>query len=66
MSITKDMTVAEVLIYDRSLANVFVEHGVKCLGCPSASIESIEQISQVYGLNAQEIVNELNTAHKKH
>ncbi len=66
MSITKEMTVAEVLIYDRSLANVFVQHGVKCLGCPSASIESIEQISKVYGLDAQEMVHELNSAHIGH
>ena len=59
-TITKQMTIAEVLEKDIDSAMVFMEAGMHCVGCPSASGESIEEASAVHGINADELVDKLN------
>ncbi len=59
-TITKDMTISEVLQKDMDSAMVFFEAGMHCVGCPSAAGETIEEASEVHGLNAQELVDKLN------
>jgi hybrid cluster-associated redox disulfide protein len=59
-TITKDMTIAEVLEKDIDSATVFLESGMHCVGCPSASGESIEQASAVHGIDSNELVDKLN------
>lgn len=58
--ITKDMTIAQVLNMDMDTARIFMDSGMHCVGCPSASGESIEQASAVHGLDAEELLNQLN------
>ncbi len=58
--ITKDMTIAEVLMMDRDTAPIFMQFGMHCLGCPASSGESIEQASAVHGINADDLVQALN------
>ncbi len=58
--ITKDMTIAEVLIMDRDTAPIFMQFGMQCLGCPASSGESIEEASAVHGIDADELVKALN------
>ena len=41
--VTKDMIIADVLKMDEGTAQFFFEIGMHCLGCPSASGESIEE-----------------------
>lgn len=60
MKIVKDMTVTEVLKMDRALANIFIKYNMKCLGCPSAALESIEQVSTVHKINLEALLNDLN------
>ncbi len=59
-TVTKDMTISEVLQKDIDSAIVFMEAGMHCIGCPSASGESIEEASMVHGINADELVEKLN------
>jgi len=58
--ITKDMIISEVLEMDIKTAPIFMENGMHCLGCPSASGESLEAACFVHGLDADKLVNELN------
>ena len=58
--VTKDMTIAEVLMIDRETAPIFMQFGMHCLGCPASSGETIEQASMVHGINADELVDALN------
>lgn len=58
--VTKDMTIAEVLMIDRETAPIFMQFGMHCLGCPASSGETIEQASMVHGINADDLVNALN------
>ena len=60
MKITKDMTVSQVLDFDRNLAGVFMNHGMMCIGCPSATMESIEQAAAVHGLDLSKLLTDLN------
>lgn len=48
MQVTKDMIIADVLKLDPSTAKFFLDIGMHCLGCPSASGESIEEACAVH------------------
>lgn len=45
---------------DRGTATVFMNNGMFCIGCPSASGESISQACAVHGIDADKLVKELN------
>lgn len=60
MTVTKDSLIGDVLDFDRTTAEYFLEMGMHCLGCPSARGESIGQACEVHGVNADELVEKLN------
>lgn len=62
MKIEKKMTIAEVLRTFPQTVPTFQEFGMHCLGCPSATGESLEQAAAVHGFNADELVAALNKA----
>lgn len=58
--ITKDMIIMDVLRMDPNSAEIFFKHGMHCVGCPSASGESIEDASAVHGIDADKLIDDLN------
>ena len=58
--VTKDMIIMAVLNLDRGTAQFFFEIGMHCLGCPSASGESIEEACAVHGVDVDTLVNKIN------
>jgi len=58
--VTPDMIIADVLKMDRNTAPIFMNSGMHCLGCPSASGESIEDACAVHGIDPEKLVKELN------
>ena len=58
--VTKDMIIMDVLSLDEGTAPFFLEIGMHCLGCPSASGESIEEACAVHGADADELIRKLN------
>lgn len=58
--ITKDTIIMDVLSIDPGTAEFFFEIGMHCLGCPSASGESIEQAAAVHGVDADALVDKIN------
>ncbi|HPQ46460.1 MAG TPA: DUF1858 domain-containing protein [Clostridia bacterium] len=58
--VTKDMIILDVLKMDPDCAQIFFRNGLHCVGCPSASGESIEDASAVHGLDANKLIKELN------
>lgn len=58
--VTKDTIIMDVLKIDEGTAPFFFEIGMHCLGCPSASGESIEQACMVHGVDCDELVNKIN------
>ncbi len=59
-SVTKDTIIIDVLRMDQGTAPFFLEIGMHCLGCPSASGESIAEACAVHGVDADELVAKLN------
>lgn len=49
MTVTKQMSIGEVLSIDRSTAHIFMEFGMHCLGCPHATAESIADACAAHG-----------------
>lgn len=60
MKVTKDMIIMDVLQRNPETAKFFLEIGMHCLGCPSASGESIEQACMVHGADADKLINDIN------
>ena len=58
--ITKDMYIGEVLQVDPRLAEILMQAGMHCLGCPSSQMESVEEAAMVHGFDADDLVNSLN------
>ena len=60
MQVTKDMTIMEVLTLSPDTADFFYEIGMHCIGCPSASGESLEMACMVHGADVDELVKKIN------
>ena len=56
MEITKATTMGDMLQYDMGIAYVLMEAGMHCVGCPSSIGESLEEACMVHGLNADEVM----------
>ena len=60
MMITKDITIGELLKETPDVAPVLLSAGMHCLGCPASQAESIGDAALVHGLDADELVAEIN------
>ncbi len=60
MSISKEMTIGEVLRLNRGSARILMEFGMHCIGCPASAMESLEEACAVHGSNVEELVDQLN------
>ena len=58
--ITKDMTIGEIIKKDSTRAEVLMAFGMGCVGCPSAQAETLEEASEVHGLNLEALLEALN------
>lgn len=58
--VTKDMIIMDVLTMNPETAKFFFEIGMHCLGCPSASGESIEEACKVHGADVDKLINDIN------
>jgi hybrid cluster-associated redox disulfide protein len=60
MTVTKQTVIGDILDFDRTTAEYFLQMGMHCLGCPASRGESIEQACAVHGVDADELVAKLN------
>ncbi|MBR4720182.1 MAG: DUF1858 domain-containing protein [Clostridia bacterium] len=58
--VTKDMIIRDVLNLDAGCAEFLFAIGMHCLGCPSASGESLEMACAVHGADVDKLVADLN------
>ena len=59
--VTKDTMIGELLQIDANVAPMLLNIGMHCLGCPSSQMETIEEAAAVHGIDADDLVEELNT-----
>ena len=60
MTITKDMSIIEVVQNYPDTAMVFMYAGMGCIGCAAAHFENIEQGCLAHGIDADALVDALN------
>ena len=60
-TITKDMTIGEILRVNEGLVPILLETGMHCLGCPSAQAESLSDACMVHGTDVDAIVAKMNS-----
>lgn len=62
--VTKDIKIMELVKeYPESIA-VLMKHGFHCIGCVAAQFETLEQGAKAHGIDADELVKEINEAVK--
>jgi hybrid cluster-associated redox disulfide protein len=61
MSITKEMTIQEVVEKNPETIRVFLEHGLHCIGCAVARFENIEQGAMAHGIDVDTLIKDLNS-----
>ena len=59
-TVTKEMSIGEVLRTNRGTARIFMEFGMHCLGCPHATGESLAEACAAHATNVDELVHQLN------
>lgn len=63
MKVTKETIIGDILdVNAEAAAPIFFGMGMHCLGCPASRGESVEQACMVHGVDADEIVEQLNAA----
>lgn len=62
--ITKDMTFAQIFKTHPDVVKVLAKYNLGCIGCMGAQNESLEQGCNAHGLNADEVLNDLNALFK--
>jgi hybrid cluster-associated redox disulfide protein len=60
LKITKDMTIQEVVEKFPQTIQVFMMHGLGCMGCAIANFENIEQGAMAHGIDVDKLVEDLN------
>jgi len=58
--IKRDMTIQEVVSNYPETINVFIQHGLGCIGCHVAAFENLEQGAMAHGVNVDDLMRDLN------
>ncbi|MCF0129992.1 MAG: DUF1858 domain-containing protein [Pseudobutyrivibrio sp.] len=59
--VNKSTMIGELLQIDENIAPILLNIGMHCLGCPSSQMETIEEAAMVHGIDADDLVEEINT-----
>ncbi len=54
------MTIEEILNEDERIADILLNAGMHCLGCPSARSETLEEACQNHEIDCEQILCEIN------
>ena len=60
MKIEKTTKIGELMEKAPEKADILLEAGMHCLGCPSAQAETLEEACMVHGIDVEELLVKLN------
>lgn len=60
MTVEKATIIGDVLDFDETTAQYFLEMGMHCLGCPASRGETIEEACAVHDTDADALIKKLN------
>ena len=58
--ITKDMIINDIISIEEAIVPILMASGMHCVGCPSARGETLEEACFVHGMDADQVINEIN------
>lgn len=56
----ENMTIGEVLRYNKKNAKILMGFGMHCLGCPASQMETLTEAAAVHGIDITALVDKLN------
>ena len=59
MEIEKNMTIGELLEKHPEKAQILLDAGMHCLGCPASQAETLEEACMVHGIDVEDLLVEL-------
>lgn len=60
MKFDKDIKIGELLEKAPEKAEILMEAGMHCLGCPASQAETLEEACEVHGIDVEELLEKLN------
>lgn len=54
------MTIEEILNKDERIADILLNAGMHCLGCPSARSETLKEACESHEIDCERILSEIN------
>ena len=60
MTINKDTKIGEIIENAPEKAEILLQAGMHCLGCPASQGETLAEACEVHGIDVEELVNMLN------
>jgi len=60
MNFSKDTKIGDLLEKAPEKADILLEAGMHCLGCPASQMETLEEACQVHGIDVEELLSKLN------
>ena len=61
-TLTKEMNIAEIVQGYPQTVEVFLRHGLMCIGCAVARFENVEQGAVAHGIDVDALITDLNAA----
>ena len=60
MKFDKNTVIGEILEKAPEKAEILLNAGMHCLGCPASQMETLEEACNVHGIDVEEVVKQLN------
>ena len=64
-TVTPDTNIGDLVLFHPETAELLFSIGLHCLGCPASGVETVSEAAEVHGLDADELVLQLNNIIKK-
>lgn len=61
MKFNKETKIGEILEKAPEKAEILLEAGMHCLGCPASQMETLEEACAVHGIDVNEVIEKLNS-----
>lgn len=58
--IDKNTKIGDLLEKAPEKADILLEAGMHCLGCPASQAETLEEACEVHGIDVEELLEQLN------
>ena len=60
MKFNKDTKIGELLEVAPEKAEILLNVGMHCIGCPASQMETIEEACDVHGIDVEDVLEKLN------